>query len=106
MSYHPRITERTLQDAVVECAQALGWRIYHPWLSLNSADGYPDLTLVRGGRAGAPARLLFAELKSASGKLSGAQSDWLAALRDVPGVEVHVWTPAHWYDGTVEGVLR
>lgn len=98
--YHPRITERTLQDAIVACAQALGWRCYHTWLSLNSESGYPDLTLTRGGR------LVIAELKSATGKLSPAQADWLAALQLVPGIEVHEWRPEDWFSGRVEAVLR
>jgi hypothetical protein len=38
--------------------------------------------------------LVFAELKSERGKLKPEQEAWLEALRQVPGVEVHVWRPS------------
>jgi hypothetical protein len=96
----PRITERQLQDAIVECAGVLGWRVYHPWTSVNSAAGYPDLTLVR------PPRVIMAELKSATGKLSPDQDDWLRDLMRCPGVEVYLWVPDAWLSGEVERILR
>lgn len=97
---HPRVTERQLQGAVEACARALGWRLFHPWSAVHSAAGFPDLTMTRGGR------LVFAELKTATGTLSSHQAEWLAELRLVPGVEVHVFRPADWFDGTIERVLR
>ena len=74
--------------------------MYHPWLSLNSACGYPDLTLTRRGR------LVIAELKSATGKLSEAQVAWLADLRSVPGIEVFEWRLEDWFAGRIEAVLQ
>lgn len=58
------------------------------------ASGWPDLTLVRP-RDG---RLIFAELKSDTGRLSPDQERVLATLRGVASaapvfVEVHVWRP-------------
>jgi hypothetical protein len=96
----PRITEKQLQDAIVECATLLGWRVFHPWTSIHSAAGYPDLTLVR------PPRVILAELKSATGKLSPDQDDWLRDLMLCPGVEAYLWTPEAWLSGRIEEVLR
>jgi hypothetical protein len=94
------MTEAELQNCVRDCATLFGWKYYHPWLSVKSAKGYPDCTLVRGNR------LIFAELKSARGKVTEAQSEWLMALGAVPGVECYVWTPFAWQSGYVEEVLR
>ena len=85
--HRPRLTEQALQCAIVAYAEVLGWRVYHPWLSFTSARGYPDLTLTWRGR------LVITELKSATGKLSEAQADWLTDLRSVPGIEVFEWRP-------------
>jgi hypothetical protein len=84
------VTEKQFQAQVLDLARLLGWRVYHPWLSVRSAAGFPDLVLCR------PPRLILAELKTARGRLSPAQEEWLAALRACPGVEVHVWRPMDW----------
>ena len=83
----PAISERDLTAYVRDVARMLGWRRYHTWLSKHSPAGFPDEVLVRRGR------LVFAELKSASGKLSDEQRAWLEDLRAVPGLEVYVWRP-------------
>lgn len=104
-----RVTERELQFAVIECAQLLGYRVAHfrpaqtskGWRTPVEADGagWPDLVLVRGPR------LIFAELKSATGKLSPAQEEWKDTLERA-GQTVYVWRPADWLHGAVEAVLR
>jgi hypothetical protein len=94
------MTEAQLQNCVRDCALLFGWKFYHPWISVRSAGGYPDCTLVRGER------LIFAELKSDRGKLSEAQRDWLDALGAVPGVETFVFYPSDWLSGRIEEVLR
>lgn len=80
-------TERQFQQQVLGLARLLGWRSYHTWSSIHSAAGFPDLVLVR------PPRLVFCELKSARGRLSPAQQDWLEALGACPGVEAFCWRP-------------
>jgi hypothetical protein len=65
-----------------------GWLCMHPYSSKRTEPGWPDLAMVRNGR------FVTAELKSATGKLSGAQQAWLAALALVPGIETFVWRPA------------
>ena len=93
-----RLTEKQFQSQVVALARLLGWRVYHSWMSIRSAPGYPDLTLVRGGR------LVFAELKAERGQLSLAQSEWLGALSATGKAEVYCWRPGDWDD--VEATLR
>lgn len=102
------MTERELQDAVMETARILGWRVAHFRAALTTKGwrtpveahgaGFPDLVLVRD-------RVVFAELKGDGGRLSGVQKDWLESFR-YAGAEAHVWTPAEWQDGTVEAAFR
>jgi hypothetical protein len=96
-------TERQLETAVVELAHYCGWRSYHSWMSIHSAQGFPDLTLGRRGR------LIFAELKAEKGKLSAHQEAWLAELRLVQSasggiVAVYCWRPSDWPE--IEEALR
>lgn len=94
--------EAELQDNVVGAALTFGWGDpppYHTHDSRRSEAGFPDLTLVR------PPRLIFVELKTHSGWFDFEQPIWLDALHRC-GVEVYVWRPMHWLDGTVEHVLR
>jgi hypothetical protein len=80
------MSEASLLDAVRQLARLYGWRLSHPWFSIRSEPGYPDLTLVRG------TRLLFIELKRADGELSDAQAAWIADLERTCA-EVYVWRP-------------
>lgn len=86
------MTEKDWQTRVLDLARWRGWRVFHPYDSRRSAAGFPDLVLVRGGR------LLFIELKSATGRVSPSQRRWLADLSACPGVGVYVWRPADWDD--------
>lgn len=84
-------TEKAWAQVVVDYAELRGWLVYRTWRSDHSPAGYPDLTMVRG------ARLVVAELKSQKGKLSPAQTGWLARLGAVPGIEVYgPWRPSDW----------
>lgn len=106
------MTERELQDAVLELAALTGWMAHHDrpaqradgsWTTAIQGDvGFPDLVLLR-----AP-RLIFAELKAERGSLTLGQTQWLGALELVrsPTTEVHVWRPIHWTDGTIIEALR
>jgi VRR-NUC domain len=90
------VTEKEFQQGVLDWARINGWLAFHAHDSRRSQPGFPDLTLVRGGL------LMFVELKTASGRVSPAQQQWLAALSDA-GCEVHVWRPGDW--GEIERVL-
>jgi hypothetical protein len=75
------VTEAELLGAVVQAARLCGWWTAHfrpartarGWRTPVAADGagFPDLVLARAGE------LLFAELKSAGGRVSPAQRVWL-----------------------------
>jgi hypothetical protein len=93
------MTEVALLNQVRALAHALGWLAYHTHRSDRSEPGYPDLTLVKGGR------LIFAELKTERGKTTGPQELWLQALTQA-GAEVHLWRPTRLLDGTIETILR
>lgn len=105
------ITERALQDWIIELAWMRGWRIAHfrpaqtakGWRTpMQGHPGFPDLVLARAGR------VIFAELKAEKGRLTREQTLWLDELglqRNLldgppipsdpdPQVEVYVWRPA------------
>ena len=94
------MTEKQLQQAVLDYARLTGWLAYHTHDSRRSQPGFPDLAMVRGER------LVFSELKSAGGHLTSDQVRWLDALRATVKPEVYIWRPGHWTNGTVEQTLR
>lgn len=85
----PPLTEKEFLAQIIQLAKVYGFRTYHPFLSIRSERGFPDLTLVK------PGRLIFAELKTDRGKLTEKQEEWLMALREA-GAEAYVWRPAQW----------
>jgi len=88
-------SEKAFLQQVTDLARLLGWLHYHTWNSHHSPSGFPDLILVRRGR------LIAAELKTDTGRVLPTQTEWLAALENVPSVEVHLWRPRDW-DAIVE----
>ena len=84
------INEREFQQQVIDLAHIFHWRVYHTWMSIHSAGGFPDLTLARGNR------LIFAEIKSEKGRLTLAQAEWLEILKATGKCEVYVWMPSDW----------
>jgi len=93
----PRETEKDFMRAVVGLAEAYGYKVYHPWTSIKSAPGFPDLTCVRPATRGRPGRLCFIEVKVEHGKLTPHQALWLALLNDsVPGVHALCVRPSDW----------
>lgn len=58
-----------------------------------------DLALAR------PPRFILAELKNESEQPTPDQQLWLNTLDACPGVEVYLWRPRHWLDGTIERIL-
>lgn len=94
------MTEAALQAHVIHAAKQLGWLCYHPWISVHSTSGFPDLLLLRDGR------LIVAELKRDGHDPTPAQLEWLGAFLMVGGCEVYTWHPAEWHDDTIIEVLR
>lgn len=95
------LDERAFQQLVVELAQWHGWRLFHPLTMRNVAgryltafvgdSGFPDLVLVHPTRC--PHGPIYAELKTAKGRLSNGQQLWRADL-EASGAEYYVWRPA------------
>jgi hypothetical protein len=107
-----RESEAGFQEAVTDLASLHGWRWWHDNDSRRNKSGFPDLVLARDGV------LIFAELKTETGKVSPAQTEWLAALERVQercdeswgapdggpftggsaegAVQVYVWRPKDW----------
>jgi len=83
-----RETERGFQDCIVQVAKVHGWKVYHPWISIRSAPGWPDAVFVKAGEP-----VVYVEFKRDDGQLTPAQDEWLDALRQAHGTEVHVWRP-------------
>jgi len=108
----PTLSEKELQQAVIDTAHLFGWRVAHfrsvpvkrgprvQWETPVQADGkgFPDLVLVREV-------VLWIELKVGANTLSSEQAAWLEALRAAQQ-EAFVWTDADWFEGTVEARLR
>lgn len=111
--------ESTFQTHVIQVARLNGFRAnredpLQPPLDLimhihdsrkSQGVGFPDLCLVRPakideeGEIVAPARLIFAELKSSKGRIQPEQQLWLSALKTLgPPVEVFLWRPEDFED--------
>lgn len=114
-----RLTEKQLQNAVLEMAKRLGWRTAHfgntvkivkrgagyKTIPDKAAAGFPDLVMVR------PPRIIFVELKDHSGQLSDLQTEWIqdlmrCAKEGVEEVEAYIWRPNDWESGIIERRLR
>lgn len=82
----PQITEKQFQNKITALCRYLGLKVYHTFDSRRSDPGFPDLVIV--GRGG----VIFAELKSAKGKVTFAQQDWLTRLAKA-GQRTYLWRP-------------
>jgi hypothetical protein len=80
------LSERAWQGQVLQLAALYRWTAYHTFDSRRSQPGFPDLVLCRD-------RVLFRELKTDRGRLTGDQERWLEALR-AAGADACVWRPA------------
>ena len=107
------MSERTLQDRVVDRAKRRGWRVAHAgkgWVGDSEtgngqfitpmAPGWPDLTLAKAGH-----RLIFMELKKEQGIVSDEQVEWLQLLNQTGNVAV-VIRPSDLRMGRVNLILN
>lgn len=94
--WHPegmlQMSEKQFLAQVLHVAQLYGWRCYHPWISVRSAEGWPDLALCK------PPVLWLVELKTEKGKLTPDQEAWGEALQQCQGVRYAVWRPSMWLE--------
>lgn len=110
--YDHEMSEKTLQDRVVDRAKRRGWRVAHAgrgWIGGSEAEGgqwvtpmapgWPDLTLAKAGH-----RLIFMELKRETGELSPEQVDWLALLNRC-GTAAIIVRPSDLREGRVNAIL-
>ena len=89
------LSERDFTTKVIDRAKAMGWRVFHPrpartadgWRTAGQGTprGFPDLVLALD------TVVLFVELKSAKGKLTDEQKDWLHHTNGA------VWRPKDWH---------
>ena len=91
-AYRNSMSEEQLGDTIIGLAKLRGWRIVHfrparterGWRTLMQGDtGFPDLVMARAGQ------VIFAELKSAKGRLRPDQEAWISALGNC-----YIWRPA------------
>src|SRR5438132_4550516 len=89
------ISEKDWQRRVLDCARLFNWRFAHfrparttkGWRTALEGDrGFPDCVFVK------PPRIIFAELKSDSGKATVDQVLWLEDLKS-SGVESYCLRP-------------
>lgn len=91
-------SERIFQDKVLQIALMNGWKYHHivprevrgRWLS--DSPGFPDLVLAHKTRG-----FILAELKSATGKVTANQIEWLATANGHT-VETTIWRPENLLD--------
>lgn len=93
------LTERDFQRMLIDVVRTVGGMVYHAHDSRREvmregrrqlvgdadAKGYPDLTIVTRHH-----RAIWAELKSATGRLTDSQRTWLRAL---PKHCAYLWRP-------------
>src|SRR3990167_254047 len=82
----PKLTEAAMLNSLRTAAKDCGWLIYRAQFSMYSTRGWPDLFMVKNGRA-------FAWELKASTKPTEAQLEWIEALKAVPGVDARVVYP-------------
>ena len=107
VNLYDQISESVFTTQIIQMARVFGWRCAHfrpamtkrgRWVTAMSGDiGFPDLVLVR------PPRMIFAELKSAKGKLTPDQVLWLEAIRQ-SDIEQYEWRPKD--IANIETILR
>lgn len=89
--------EQGFQNDLIRAADLYGWLAFHVYDSrLTAGPGFPDTVLVpKRPRADDPT-IIFAELKTTTGKLSPVQRGWMDALMAASRIEYQVWRPHQW----------
>lgn len=96
--YYREQSERQFQSFVIARALNNGWTYYHApdnkpdkngRIQSGIVKGFPDLVLLKGSK------LVFAELKTETGRVSPEQKEWLAKL-SATGCETYIWRPSQW----------
>ena len=92
----PAMSEKDWQAQVVQLAGTFGWMVQHSrpaqvgdrWMTAITGDvGFPDLVLAHRTKG-----VVFAELKTETGRMATAQTDWRDTLAG--HVEWYLWRPS------------
>lgn len=92
--------EDDLLSHVTDLATWAGWTWHHETDSRKTRAGFPDLVLVHPRKR----RVLWVELKSATGRLRTEQRHWRDVLT-AAGEDYRLWRPTDWTDGTIREEL-
>lgn len=99
------MSEKALQQHIVDAARKLGYLVYHTFDSRRSEPGYPDLTMVHPQQK----RIIFAELKREGKHPTDAQYRWLFGIaviaHDETPIRAYIWRPSDWLSGEIERAL-
>jgi hypothetical protein len=107
-----QMSEKTLQDRVIDRARRRGWKVAHAGRAFVGdpdgggqfitpmAPGWPDLTLARAG-----SRLIFMELKREKGEVDEKQVEWLQLL-NACGARAILVRPSDLRSGKVNAILE
>lgn len=87
------LSEKQFMQMVIQAMRKQGFEVYHTFDARRSAPGFPDIVAVHPQRGG----VIFAELKTETGRLSRAQIHWLDTLREA-GARAYLWRPSDWDD--------
>lgn len=86
------MTEDELQDAIIQAAALLGWRVHHDRRSdlarTQGHVGFPDLVMAKDQR------VLILELKDEKGRISQDQLAWMLAFGGQTVAQASERTPA------------
>lgn len=83
-----QVSEKQLQQNIINLARKCGYYVYHTWNSQHSEKGFPDLTIVAE-------QLIFIEVKDEFRKVTPEQRDILHRLRRAGCVAI-VARPHDW----------
>lgn len=107
------MSEAVLQARCEAAARQLGWLVFHapdnrPIRAKSGrtyvqrvTPGFPDLVLAHKTQR----RVLYRELKTATGRVQAPQVEWLEVLA-AGGGDVGVWRPADLLSGRIVSELR
>ena len=108
-----RMSERTLQDRIVDRAKRRGWKIAHAGRGIAAFDkegapvfvtpmskGWPDLFMVNERQR----RAMAIELKREEGVVEPDQWEWIRLL-NLAGIPAVTIRPSQLRDGTVNAIL-
>ena len=84
------MAEADLQAAITDALTLYGWNFHHETDSRRSRPGFPDI--VAAHPDGGP--VLMWELKTATGRVTAEQEEWIDTLTGRPGIHARVVRPA------------